>query len=120
MIVVFYIILFIAIVCIDFFIARQFASVAEDKDYSGRMCFHMCFWFGIVGYLLVIALPDRGVDRTIAIEQPISTATTTPDPTPAIGVRSSIMNDKWICGYCKAENSMNYSQCKKCGKFRSV
>lgn len=25
----------------------------------------------------------------------------------------------WICGNCKTENSMNYGQCKKCGKYKS-
>jgi len=25
---------------------------------------------------------------------------------------------RWICQYCATENSNNYSQCKKCGKFR--
>ena len=27
--------------------------------------------------------------------------------------------DVWICGNCKTENSINYSQCKKCGKYKS-
>lgn len=34
-------------------------------------------------------------------------------------VKGRITEDgKWICGSCQTENSMNYGQCKKCGKFR--
>ena len=29
-----------------------------------------------------------------------------------------IAGDKWICGGCQTENSSNYAQCKKCGRFR--
>ena len=25
---------------------------------------------------------------------------------------------KWVCAHCQAENSMNYGQCKRCGKYR--
>ena len=45
-------------------------------------------------------------------------ATSQPTNTP-LGVRTIIEDDKWICGHCKATNSMNYSQCKKCGQYRS-
>lgn len=31
---------------------------------------------------------------------------------------ASVEAETWSCGNCGAENSMNYGQCKKCGKFR--
>lgn len=35
-------------------------------------------------------------------------------------VKSTTLPDgRWICNYCATENSANYGQCKKCGKFRS-
>jgi hypothetical protein len=41
------------------YVAKQFAQVALEKGHTGKRYFHLCFWLGIVGYLLVIALPDR-------------------------------------------------------------
>lgn len=35
-------------------------------------------------------------------------------------VKSTTLADgRWICNHCGTENSANYGQCKKCGKFRS-
>lgn len=45
---------------LNFYVAKQFEIVANDKGYFERRYFHLCFWLGMVGYLLVIALPDRG------------------------------------------------------------
>lgn len=59
------ILIFIAIIILNVYIAGQFRNVAADKGYDSSKYFHLCFWCGIVGYLLVIALPDRG-DRTPA------------------------------------------------------
>ena len=54
-----YILLFILVIVLDYYIAKQFESAAADKGYADSKYFHMCFWLGLVGYLLVIALPDR-------------------------------------------------------------
>ncbi|MEG0638723.1 MAG: hypothetical protein RR824_01710 [Clostridia bacterium] len=40
-------------------IASEFANIAEEKGYESRRYWHFCFWLSIVGYLIVIALPDR-------------------------------------------------------------
>ena len=55
-----YIIIWIAVLAIQYFIAKQFESVAADKGYQGSRFFHLSFWLGLPGWLLVIALPDRG------------------------------------------------------------
>lgn len=44
---------------IDILISLEFHKVAIEKGYSRMKYFWMCFFLGIVGYLLVIALPDR-------------------------------------------------------------
>ncbi len=44
---------------IDFCISRSFADAAHNKGYFEKRYFWMCFFFGIAGYLLVVALPDR-------------------------------------------------------------
>ena len=52
----------IIILFINYCIARKFEGIAFQKGYDdGAGSFRMCFWFGIVGILYVIALPDRNL-----------------------------------------------------------
>lgn len=45
-------------------LAVQFHQVAADKGYPQMKYFWLTFLFGVLGYMLVIALPDRGsVDK---------------------------------------------------------
>ena len=39
--------------------ARNMARIAADKGYTERKWFHYCFWLGLVGYLMVCAMPDK-------------------------------------------------------------
>ena len=55
---------------LQYYVAKQFESVANDKGYADSKYFHLCFWLGVVGYLLVIALPDRGNGITQSANQP--------------------------------------------------
>ena len=50
-----------AAIYINYVIANKFRKVAIDKGHdAGELhVFAMCFWLGIIGYLYVIALPDR-------------------------------------------------------------
>lgn len=45
---------------IDYLIAKEFYSAAIAKGYSEKKYLWICFFLTAVGYLLVIALPDRG------------------------------------------------------------
>lgn len=45
---------------LEWYIAKQFYEAAKAKGYSDRKYLWICFWLSAVGYLLVIALPDRG------------------------------------------------------------
>lgn len=51
------------------YIAQQFADIAEEKGFSDRNCFWIPFLFGIVGWIMVAALPDRG-KQTIEVQKP--------------------------------------------------
>ena len=55
-----YIISFILFTILQYYIAKQFEAAAADKGYRHSRYFHLCFWLGFVGYILVAALPDRG------------------------------------------------------------
>lgn len=42
-----------------YFIAKWFFEVVEEKGYHDKKYFWICFWLGLPGWLLVIALPSR-------------------------------------------------------------
>lgn len=58
--IILYIIIWTVALIIQYYVAKQFESVAADKGYQGSRFFHLPFWLGLPGWLLVIALPDRG------------------------------------------------------------
>lgn len=61
----------ILMILLDWFIARQFKLAAEAKGFMDEKYFWMCFCLNIIGYLLVIALPDRSQRKSaIADELP--------------------------------------------------
>ena len=47
-----------------------------------------------------------------------STTQSTSNTKQVMSAKAIITEDGWICGNCQTKNSMNYGQCKKCGKFR--
>lgn len=55
-----YLIIFAVVLGIDIFCAKSFEEAAVDKGYTDRKYFWLCLLLPPVGYLLVIALPDRG------------------------------------------------------------
>ena len=52
--------------CIAWFMAVQFAEAASEKGYTSSKYLWISLLFGIAGWILVCALPDRG-NRTSAI-----------------------------------------------------
>lgn len=48
-----------ALLFLDYFIADEFRRIAMRKGYCARRYFWWCFFLGIVGYMMVIALPNR-------------------------------------------------------------
>ena len=46
--------------CISYFLAVQFAEAASEKGYNSSKYLWISFLFGIAGWILVCALPDRG------------------------------------------------------------
>lgn len=52
-------------IAVSVFLAACFYEIACEKGFEERRYFWIPFLFGLVGYLLVIALPDRGSEFTI-------------------------------------------------------
>ena len=48
---------------LDYLVAREFHRVACSKGFWEEKYFWISFFLGIIGHLLVIALPDRGLQN---------------------------------------------------------
>lgn len=49
------------VIAVLYFAAREFEQIAEEKGFHGKTYFWWVFSLGIVGMLMVIALPDRNI-----------------------------------------------------------
>ncbi len=49
----------ISLLTIRYIICKDFHTAAVQKGYEGKKYFWYGFFFGLAGYLLVIALPDK-------------------------------------------------------------
>lgn len=57
----------IAALVISWFLAQEFYKAAIMKGWNSKKYFWLSFFFGIAGYLLVIALPDRGAVQQMSV-----------------------------------------------------
>lgn len=67
MLIVLYIILILALLAVHYYVAGEFYKVAAMKGWSQKKYRVMAFWLWIVGYLLIIALPDRTGESMTAV-----------------------------------------------------
>lgn len=103
----------IILLVLNFIIAREFSRIAEEKGHDGRRYFHFCFWLGLVGMLMVIALPDRA-GRAAASTSPAGYRPAA-RPTPTVhSSASTAAASPWRCR-CGAVNSASRSICDSCG-----
>ena len=68
----------IVILVIDALGAKKFEEIANMKGHQGY--FWWCFWLGLAGWAMVIALPDRGVMPS-RDSVPVKQAVSEPDDT---------------------------------------
>ena len=62
-------ILLVLLVWLQWYIANEFFTAAKAKGYHDRKYRWICFWLSVIGYLLVIALPDRGESGCAASDE---------------------------------------------------
>ena len=58
----------IAILAVHFFVSVEFYKAAAMKGWPQKKYFYMALALWFVGYLLIIALPDRGGSGVRAVE----------------------------------------------------
>ena len=96
---------------IDYVIAKKFEEIAEMKGHEGRTYFWFTFIFGVVGMLMVIALPE------VLIEEAPKQSIIKPKDTAGVGewkcTCGKIHKDyemSCVCGVTKAEAKMKNNQ----------
>ena len=50
----------LALLALDFLVAREFHLAAAMKGWASKKYFFFAFFLPVIGYLLILALPDRG------------------------------------------------------------
>lgn len=50
----------LVILALDFFVAKEFYLAAATKGWASKKYFFFAFFLTVIGYLMIIALPDRG------------------------------------------------------------
>lgn len=100
------VIITLVLLAVHLYLAFFFSDHAGAKGYDSRPYFWLCLLLGVIGYCVVAVLPNL-----ILMDEINRLRILIESKEPA--------SDTWICKQCETENSNNYTQCKKCGKFRS-
>jgi predicted RNA-binding Zn-ribbon protein involved in translation (DUF1610 family) len=105
-----YLIAIVIALVIDYFISMKFADIAEMKGHVGDTYFWFTFIFGIVGMLMVIALPVQ-----TGVKDHKTTTTLTPQKDIFASVKgSSAANTVKRCPHCG--DIVKLGRCEMCGK----
>ena len=106
-----YLLVIVIALIIDYVIAKQFQEIAEMKGYIGRTYFWFTLLFGLVGMLMVIALPssDKGSNHK-------STSTTLPPAEDFFQKMKAKNSTEQVkrCPYCG--DIVKLGRCEMCGK----
>lgn len=103
----------IAILIIDYLIAKEFYAIATDKGYVATKYLWIPFLLGIVGYLLVVALPDR--NKNAEPPKPQTPQKIQKLQKAPLEYRIAKNSDEVICcDKCGTDNPKGAKVCKKC------
>lgn len=144
---VYFLIVLVAI-AIDIAFAMYAGGIAEQKGYSKGNWIAVCIIFGIIGYILIAALPDLELRATLEnIEKKLakdkndnylprssssnSNSSSSSNSSSNRNSNSSNSNctikslsemtplaDYWTCKYCGLENPKEARYCQHCGGYR--
>ena len=55
-----FLVILAGVIYLNHIIAKKFEEIVFEKGYGTELnAYHMCFWLGVIGYLYVIALPNK-------------------------------------------------------------
>ena len=118
----FYLILVGLAIFIGYLISNEFHHIACQKGHTEKKYFWYCFFLGIIGYLMVIALPD--LRSRPKMEETVSYTQYTSGNQPAYRREQSeemkreiMMNNGWKCSKCGRANP-HYTGTCACGNSK--
>lgn len=127
-----YFLIALVAIAINVAFAMYAGGIAEQKGYSKGNWIAVCIIFGIVGYILIAALPDLELRATLEnIEKKLakdkndnclprsnsnSTMRVLSEMRPLVPLSDS--EDYWTCKYCGLENPKEARYCQHCGGYR--
>lgn len=135
----------VVVIIIDVAFALYAGNIAEQKGYSRGNWIAICLIFGVIGYILIAALPDlelratlENIEKKLAKDKndnylPRSSSNRNSDSNrnsnssnctvkslsemkPLAPLSDSM--DYWTCKYCGLENTKEARRCKRCGEYR--
>ena len=86
-----YILVVVIALVIDYVIAKKFEEIAEMKGHIGSTYFWFTFLFGVIGMLMVIALPNT---NSVHINNLPTTYAAPKQPTPSVSVSAPVATEK--------------------------
>ena len=106
-----YLLCIIIALIIDYVIAKKFADIAEMKGHEGNTYFWFTFLLGVVGMLMVIALPVETKDENHKTELP-------PAKDIWAKVQANVANAQATkrCPHCLEMVKVVSNKCEMCGK----
>ena len=99
---------------IDYVVAKKFADIAEMKGHEGDTYFWFTFLLGVVGMLMVVALPN-GNTTSNRPEVKKSNNMTTP-VIAAPSQKTANQGDYKICPKCGMKLNKKDKECWSCGQ----
>ena len=102
-----YILIGIVAIIINIYISVLFQEAAANKGFDEAKYFWICFFFGLVGYLFVIALPN------LCYSQSSSTFNAS-QPTP-LSKQTAAQTSEKTCINCGKKQSILNEICIECG-----
>jgi len=105
---------------IAYVIAKKFADIAEMKGHEGNTYFWFTFWLGVVGMLMVVALPNK---NGVCINNSPTTYVEPKQTTPPVAVIAPVATDKnpnKAKAPVSAEIKDSEKVCPKCGTVQKA
>lgn len=129
----------IVMLVVQIIVTDRFCDITEAKGYPRNTYYWYCFLLGVVGYMMVLALPDRNLYAKIdaltnaaskpadPVQHNIPTAPVQP-AAPVIvataeaspnAIIAPIVNGEKVCPVCKTVQMANRKVCWSCGQHFS-
>ena len=125
-----YFLIALVAIAINVAFAMYAGGIAEQKGYSKGNWIAVCIIFGIIGYILIAALPDlelratlENIEKKLAKDKndnylPRNSSNSNSNSTMKSLSEMTPLADYWTCKYCGLDNPKEARYCQDCGGYR--